>query len=73
MFHPLLIPIFMQNLGKILRAVSEIIHSAWTHAQTDARMHGQKGNFISPFGFQPGTNKNNTNNKNNKRWQSGPR
>ena len=45
MFHPLLVPNFMHNFGKILRAVSEIIRSG--------RM--DKGDFIWPVGFQPGT------------------
>ena len=42
-FHPLLVPNFMPNIGKILRAVYEIIHP---DRRTDART--DKGDFISP-------------------------
>ena len=47
-FEPLSVPNSMPICGEILRAVFEKIHSGHTY---------DKGDFISPFGFQPVTKK----------------
>ena len=46
------VPYFMPSFRKIVGAVSEKL------LRTDGRTHGRThgGDFIGPFGFQPGTN-----------------
>ena len=50
-FLPLFVPYFMKKIRKIVGAVSEINRPE----RTDERTNG--GDFIDPFGFQPGTKK----------------
>ena len=52
-FLALNVPYFMPSFRKIVGAVSEKLLR--TDGRTDGRTHG--GDFIGPFGFQPGTNK----------------
>ena len=57
-FELLLVPKFMPNFGKILRAVFETIRSARMHGWMDARRTDAwtgKSDILNPVGFQPVT------------------